>query len=267
VSSLEHETPLLVIREAPQIVPLLLEDVLNVPVPSFSILEVASAELADVAPVERHADLVVLAQDESGSWLLVLADDDTVATWARRRIDTFHPNPGIEPLVIGPSEFPCVTERDAALAAPELSVLSAIMHRASPRAAEIAALALEAVTEMDEPKSKLYADLILACLPEVTRIALEALMESGKYEYKSDFARKYIALGREEGRAEGREEGREEGRVQGVRDAIFEVLQVRGLTLDVLLRSRIQSEASIDVLRTWLSRAALATSIDGLFGE
>ena len=37
-------------------------------------------------------------------------------------------------------------------------------------------------------------------------------MDPAKYEYQSDFAKRYIGLGRAEGQAEGRAEGQVEGR-------------------------------------------------------
>lgn len=53
--------------------------------------------------------------------------------------------------------------------------------------------------------SRLYYDAILTALSEADRHVLEAHMQ--RYEYQSDFARRYVAQGREEGREEGLEEG------------------------------------------------------------
>ncbi|HWK75922.1 MAG TPA: DUF4351 domain-containing protein [Povalibacter sp.] len=57
--------------------------------------------------------------------------------------------------------------------------------------------------DLDEERSRLYFDLILNSLSEAARRALRN-MDPAKYEYQSDFARKYVAQGRAEGRAEGR---------------------------------------------------------------
>ena len=43
----------------------------------------------------------------------------------------------------------------------------------------------------------MYCDLILACLPEVAQRALQA-MDSWKYQYRSEFARHFVAVGRAE---------------------------------------------------------------------
>jgi hypothetical protein len=64
-------------------------------------------------------------------------------------------------------------------------------------AAQIASLGL------DGDRSKLYFDLILNSLSEAARRALQT-MDPAKYEYQSDFAKRYVAQGRAEGMAEGR---------------------------------------------------------------
>jgi len=49
----------------------------------------------------------------------------------------------------------------------------------------------------------LYCDLILNSLPEAARQALQA-MNASKYQYQSDFARRYYGQGKAEGEAQGR---------------------------------------------------------------
>jgi predicted transposase YdaD len=55
----------------------------------------------------------------------------------------------------------------------------------------------------------LYVDLVYASLSEAAREELQK-MNSVKYEYQSEFARRYVAQGRVEGKAEGKAEGRAE---------------------------------------------------------
>jgi flagellar biosynthesis/type III secretory pathway protein FliH len=73
-------------------------------------------------------------------------------------------------------------------------------------------------------------DVIMAALPAAVRQILEARMQ--RYEYQSDFARKYYGQGREEGREEGRQQGREEG--------------LRGAVI-ALARSKLESLSDGDV--------------------
>ena len=50
---------------------------------------------------------------------------------------------------------------------------------------------------LDAERSTLYCDLVLYSLPEAARRALQA-MDASKYEYQSEFARRYFAQGRVE---------------------------------------------------------------------
>jgi flagellar biosynthesis/type III secretory pathway protein FliH len=94
-------------------------------------------------------------------------------------------------------------------------------------------------------------------------------MRSGKYEYQSEFARKYVAQGREEGRQQAREEGRqqarEEGRQQAGLQALLEVLDVRGFEIDADTRQRILACAEPSQLKVWLRRAVTVRSVHALF--
>jgi hypothetical protein len=71
------------------------------------------------------------------------------------------------------------------------------------KAAQIALAAQFASLGLDEDRSRLYFDLVLASLSEAARRELQT-MDPVKYEYQSDFAKRYVAQGRAEGRAEGR---------------------------------------------------------------
>ncbi len=52
----------------------------------------------------------------------------------------------------------------------------------------------------------MYFDLVLASLSKAARQELQA-MDPAKYEYQSEFARRYVAQGRAEGKVEGKVEG------------------------------------------------------------
>jgi Domain of unknown function (DUF4351) len=54
---------------------------------------------------------------------------------------------------------------------------------------------------LDAERSMLYFDLVMHSLPEAARRALEA-MDASKYEYQSEFARRYFGQGVAQGRAE-----------------------------------------------------------------
>jgi hypothetical protein len=141
--------------------------------------------------------------------LLVVTPHEAVARWAARTVSLggLHQ---FTPYVLGPSAIPEVTDEARARENPELAVLSAMAHcrdADAARAIEIAIAAQSASVGLDADRSRIYGDLIMSSLGEAAREALKT-MAAHKYEFQSDFARQYIALGREEGEAEGEARGR-----------------------------------------------------------
>jgi len=98
-------------------------------------------------------------------------------------------------------------------------------------------------------------------------------MRSGNYEYQSEFARQYVAQGREEGHQEGLKEGLQEGRQEGLQEglqrgeveALLEVLDARGLTVDEAARERIKACSELSQLKLWLRKAVTVQSVRELF--
>lgn len=76
-------------------------------------------------------------------------------------------------------------------------------------------------------------------------------MPLGNYEYKSDFAKKYVA----------------QGRTEGARQALLAVVAARGLELSDGSRQRIESCSSVTTLEQWIRRAAVVASGDDVFTE
>ncbi len=81
-------------------------------------------------------------------------------------------------------------------------------------------------------------------------------MANGNYEYQSDFARRYVAQGRNEGRLEGRNEGRNEGQAH----ALLRVLEARRIEVPLPVRERILTCADTALLDLWLTRAVTAAT-------
>jgi len=287
-----HEALLLLFRNRPALAPVLLQDALHVELPPYTEARIDSAELNEVQPAEYRADLVVLlssgvpvlgivieaqlAPDERKrfAWpvyaanlrarlevpvcLLVVTADNATARWAARPIDLGAGNRFV-PLVLGPSGVPEITDEVAARADPELAVLSAMAHgrdRDAAKAAQIALVAQLASLGLDEDRSRLYFDLVLASLSEAAERELKT-MDPAKYEFQSDFAKRYIALGRDEGRAEGEIEGELKGRSA----LVLRLLTRRfgALPPDVVARV---AAASIDELNAIGERLLAATSLE-----
>jgi len=239
-----HESHLLLFRNQPTLAAELIRDALGVTLPAFREARVVSADLTDLQPAEYRADMVIqlLSKDtpvygivvevqlsvddrkrfvwpayvanlrarlECPVSLLVVTADEAVVRWAARCVEMggLHQ---FTPYVLGPSGVPKVTDETQACANPELAVLSAMAHGRDAdcgRAVEIALAAQRASQGLDADRACIYLDLIMSSLGEAARQAL-GNMDPRKYEYQSDFARHYIALGRAEGVAEGEAHGR-----------------------------------------------------------
>jgi len=236
-----HEALLQLFRNRPTLAPELIRDVLHLELPEYTDVRIDSADLTEVQPTEYRADLVVLllrgvpvfgiivevqlSKDERKRFvwpayavnlrarlkckvcLLVVTPDESVARWAANPIYIGGPN-WYHPVVLGPSGVPEVTDEALAHADPELAVLSAMAHGQDADVAkvvQIAEVAQLASLTLDADRSRLYFDLVSTALSEAARRALRT-MATFKYEYQSDFARKYYGQGKSEGRVEGRAE-------------------------------------------------------------
>jgi hypothetical protein len=225
-----HDVLVQLFRNRPLLAPELLRDALNVELPQFTEVRIDSADLTDVQPAEYRADLVVLLLDgrpvlgivievqlsqenrkrfvwpayaatlrarwECPICLLVVTVDEAIARWAAKPIEMGNGSRFV-PLVLRPSGVPEVTDEAEARSDPELAVLSAMAHGKDvdvEKSLQIALAARSAASGLDEDRSRLYFDLVLTQLSEAARRALQA-MDLRKYEYQSDFARRYIALG------------------------------------------------------------------------
>jgi hypothetical protein len=225
-----HEWLVELFRNRPLLAPELLRDALHAELPKFTEARIDSADLTDIQPTQYRADLVVLllekgpvlgivveaqlsrdnekqfawpvyvatlrARFKCPVWLLVVTTDEAIARWAAKPIELGGGNRFV-PLVLHPSVVPEVTDEAQAQSDPELAVLSAVAHGKDAdgeKAVRIAHAALCALRGLDPRRSTLYLDFVQT-LSEAARRAMQA-MDPAKYEYQSDFARRYVAEGR-----------------------------------------------------------------------
>jgi Domain of unknown function (DUF4351) len=296
-----HEVLLLLFRNRPSLAPELLRDALGVTLPEYSEARIDSADLTQVQPAEYRADLVVLllhgepvlgivvevqlsadgrkgyvwpvyvanlrARLECPVCLLVVTADEVTARWAGRMIDLGGSN-RFTPFVIGPSGVPWVTSEEQARDDPELAVLSAMAHGQDPdieRSVQVAIAAQLASLGLDEDRSKFYCDLVQHALSEAARRALRN-MDLSKYEYQSEFARRYVAQGREEGREQGLEKGLEQGLAKGRAGLLARLLAHRFGPLPDVAQERLAA-ASIEELDAIGERLLVAQCLSEALGE
>jgi hypothetical protein len=303
--SYEHEGLIRLFRNRPELAPELLRDALRVELPAYSEARIESADLTDLEPAERHADLVVLLVDDKPvlgivvevqlstkaekrmAWpvyvvglrarlkcpacVLVVSPSEAVAQWCREPI-SIGPGNVFTPLVLGPASVPRVEDRATAERDPELAVLSVMAHGDEAESDMFVRTVLEAVRSLPDERRVLYYDL-LAALSDAARTALERLMASGDYEFHSDFAKKFIAQGRIEGQAQGRVEGeaqgriegQAQGRVEGEAKALVVLLEARAVRITDEARARILACSDPLQLDVWIRKALSIQSIDELF--
>jgi hypothetical protein len=115
----------------------------------------------------------------------------------------------------------------------------------------IAVVAMAASVGLDAERSTLYFDLVATSLSEAARKALQS-MDPAKYEYQSEFARRYIAEGKAEGKAEGRSE------------LLLKLLTLRFGRLPDDLCERIRT-ARIEEIEVFAERVLTATNLDQVF--
>ncbi len=85
--------------------------------------------------------------------LLVNAPSRSIARWCAEPIATGHPDFVLRPLVVGPDGIPLVADAEQAKQAPEMAVLSAMVHGKGEHAADVAVAALAAASGLDEERA------------------------------------------------------------------------------------------------------------------
>jgi hypothetical protein len=259
-------------------VPRLLRRAFGIAVPPYIDAAVADGSFNQAAPVERRADLVVHLRDgrplrapvmgivvevqrrrdeaKRRSWplyvaalhdrlrcptcLVVIAADDAVARWAATPITTVQPGSPFTPLVLGAADVPGLSV-GRARREPWLAVLAGLVHGNRPGGAAATLTAFAALDALSGSQAKVCYDLLQGALTARARRALEQAMLtlSGKYEYQSEFARRYVA--------EGRKQGRQEGRLEAARTMVVSLAARRG-PLAAALRARVEACTDLALL-------------------
>jgi hypothetical protein len=285
--SMRHECLVDLFKNRPSLGAELLSEALGVALPSYSEARLISIDLTEIRPAEYRADVVVLLLDgdipiwvlivevqlgidprKRFTWpdytmgaraahrcpvgLLVVAPDPVVAAWCAEPIETGIPGFVLHPPVLGREAIPVVTDPTEAARRPELAVLSAMAHGEGDQGAAIAAAVLPAIGTLDDEKARFYGDLVLSCLNEAARKSLEAMMKG--YEYQSDFAKKYVA------------QGRQEGRKEGEFNLLLRQLRARFGELPAAVVTRIEA-ADIDELERWGERVLSARTLAEVLDE
>jgi hypothetical protein len=180
--SAHHEGPLWLLRLWPTLVVDLLRRSLAAGgqplVPECDEVAIASEDASMPLPIERRADLVLALRRRGQVVLqlvvevqlrpnedkrrrlpedvaavhgrgegpvigLFLCVDEPTARWARRPVESFQLHSPFVPLVLGPAEIPRILDEENARMAPEVTLLSGLVHARGPTGYESLRLALE----------------------------------------------------------------------------------------------------------------------------
>ena len=148
-------------------------------------------------------------------------------------------------MVLGPDRVPVLTDAGQAAGVPELAVLSALAHGADPGCRGVLDVLVEALAFAEKERAILYAELVLAALPQAAHGHLEALMKTETHAFQSGYARKL--------------------RAEGKAADVLTVLDARGVEVPDDVRTRITECSDLDQLDRWLRRAVTAGSAGDLF--
>jgi hypothetical protein len=299
VPTSDHELPLEMVRNRPQLVPELLRSVFGLDVPGDVQATLTSESYADVHPAELRCDATVLLDDPNAptlgvvvesqlrareektfSWpaylallrlrrrcpvtLMVFCPDQATARNCAVPIDMGHPGWVLKPLTVYPGLLPPITDPATACRLPELAVLSAPAHADGPHAKAVVSSLSAALDVLTGDTGALYHDYVVSRFSDAARKLLEETVKLDNYEWKSEFAITHRAQGRAEGRAEGLAEGRVEGQAEGEAKSILLILQARGITVPDDIRNRITNCTDLDQLDHWVQRAATINTAEEL---
>ena len=284
----DHEGIIEVFRNDPRLAPELLQGSLGIGVPAFSEARIESATMTDHHPAEIRADLVVILRngersvlgiivesqrqvdlEKEYSWpayvgllrrslradacVLVVTQSERVARWAMQPISLGPGGSYLQPLVLGPGSVPVVEDVDVARRAPELAVLSAMVHGGGSvdTAVKVALAAATAAHGLDPARFLLYFGLVQAALGEAARKAFQ--MESRAIQFYDESQQRSF------------DRGRDKGQVESKANAVIAVLEARGVPVTEPQRERIVECTDTDMLDRWIRRAATIASTDELF--
>lgn len=295
MAEIPHDALHHLFREDPTLFTRTMSRTLGVEFPRVKTIAYLDTDLTEIKNIERQADTVLWAETDQGphiviiepqtgtdeqkrrSWiwyiayllnryraqvtLLVLTPKEATARWARKPIAIGLPdNPTLllRPFVIGPSDVEPLHDVETAKADIVYAVLAALARRLESDIEKSLSVLAEALDSFDTETAQFWAEYTEAGLGKgCTREFWRNIMTTMPYKYPSQM--------RLMAHEAGREEGLEEGLLKGEMNALFVVLDGRGIELSARDRERIETCTDAELLRTWLSRAATAADAEELF--
>lgn len=272
-TTLQHDAPVAVLREAPAALLELLA-LAGRPVGGNGLVTVVDSQLTEAVPLTRTADLVAVIRDDAGAirqvvvvevqrqrdeakpraWLqylayliarhevpvtlLVIAFDVGVAHWAATR-RSMGPNIVFTPIVLGRNAWPEVESGGDALAHPELAVLTVLARVEGRRWATLSAAEQQEVLRICQAflssEDALLRDTYLSLIEAALDSDFRATLNQFRETHGMQLKELIANAFKAEGKAEGRAEGKAEGKAEGRAEG---EIKAKAETLLRLLRRR-----------------------------
>jgi hypothetical protein len=250
------------------------------------LLRAAADKLAVVAEVQMSAKELkrkrrvwpayltqARAQHDCPAVLMIFCRDRAVARACAKPIPTGHPRFVLTPIVIGPDDVPAARQQGAAQVTAELGMMAAWSGSADLRDPAVRLQTLRLLAGLDAETLATYTRIVLIAAPdESSRRALEALMSTVfKNEFldklEADAKARGEAKGLARGEAKGLARGEAMGEAAGRAKTILQVLAARGVAVPAEIRDQVLACTDIAQLDAWVSKAAIAETVDEVFGE
>jgi hypothetical protein len=202
--------------------------------------------------------------------LMVVCSDRVTERWARKVRQSgplFMPTLTLQPLVIGPSSMPLISDPEQMRADLKMAALSVITHPDEPGIDAILGSLVTALKGVPDDKVFETINYVAQGLSEsaVLRL-LEVLVKQNLSYFKSPFTEEIFEKGYVEGEEKGYEKGREEC-VVTLTNTLLLVLEKRLLQIGPDVRDRIAACDDPEVLGSWLTRAAVVSVAEDIFAE
>jgi hypothetical protein len=284
----EHESPLELAEQNPEVLVWLLAELFDVPVADYHHARPQPTEVRKLVPSTYRADGMMLLCDAADQSLLsvvleVQRDWDPGKRWtwkiylahletdtevnaallvycpssavARRYRDMFA-SEGVSlhlhPFIFTPADVPLVVDVVRARAEPVVALFSVLCHGGDADVESAFPALAEALRTLGPRKASLYHEIVLAGLPSVRWERWERYMSTilGR-PYRSKMLR----------------EAFEEGEAASAVRTVLTVLEERGVEVPTTVRAQIEACKDLDQLDVWLRRAVTATKIDDVTRE
>jgi hypothetical protein len=303
--SIEHETPIELIRYSPALIIDVVRQVTGQPVEGAATADLVPADVSAVVPAQFLADAVAVIKDRRGrpllavviepqgrdlttklySWpayicqarkawqcdtiLVVICWDQAQAAKCSQLIRTGHPGFDLARScqhLASRSASPAASSRCPVRTGPCTRATCTTSTWTTDDGQE---QILQAARQIPVPDRASCITLMLAAASAAARRAMEAKMAT--VAYRSEFVESFIDQGRAQGQAQGLAEGQAqglaEGQARGLAEAILEVLRVRGIEATAGQIARARTCTDLDQLHAWTRAAVTASTADEVFSS